>query len=159
MTNAKLQTWLDGDDFELINTIKSEICEHLAKLEVAGDDFYGYAVLPGEFYCIQNIFLVLNRESNIKSENSEDNTYYRYCVDEWENWEYDKFLKSNKLIDLRNSQFKELHPKKYPDKTLIEDFILDKLEIAHVDKLLDAMIELKDDGVFDNDAVDGYEQE
>lgn len=158
MTNANLQAWLDRDDVELINTIKLEIRQHLTKLKASGNNFYGYAILPGESYLIQNIFPAFNRESDIKSENSDDSDddiYYRYCVDEWENWEYDEFPKTNKLIDLLNSQFKELHPKKYPDKPSMEDFFLDDFEVAHVDKLLDAiltaMIELKHDGLFDSD--------
>lgn len=155
MTNANLQAWLDRNDVELINTIKLEIRQHLTKLKASGNNFYGYAILPGESYLIQNIFPAFNCESDIKSENSDDDIYYRYCVDEWENWEYDEFPKSNKLIDLRNSQFKELHPKKYPDKASMEDFFLDNFEMAHVDKLLDAilkaMIGLKHERIFNSD--------
>lgn len=154
MTNSNLQAWLDRDDVELVDTLRAEICQHLKKLKARGDNFYGYAISPGEPYSIENIHPIFNRESDLKPEQNDD-LYYRYCVNEWENWEYDEFPKTNKLIDLRNSYFKQLHPKKYPDNPSFEDFILDEFEIAHIEKLLEAILKAaiasKHDGIFDRD--------
>ena len=47
MTNAILQLWLDSDDPELSNAIESDMRKHLAELNARGEQFYGYAILPG----------------------------------------------------------------------------------------------------------------
>ncbi len=114
MTNTALQAWLDQDDLELVDAIKLEIREHIAKLHARADQFYGYAILPGEFEAIHNLVVAFNRESDIAPENV-TNSYYRYSVDEWPNYEHSEFPKSNAIINLRNSQFQELHGNDNPD--------------------------------------------
>ncbi|BAY95233.1 MULTISPECIES: hypothetical protein [unclassified Tolypothrix] len=76
MTKTDLQAWLDRDDHELVDAIKSEIHDHVAKLHARGDQFYGYAILPGEFDTIHNLVVAFNRESDIAPENVTD-SYYR----------------------------------------------------------------------------------
>ncbi|MGY8769443.1 MAG: DUF4303 domain-containing protein [Pirellulales bacterium] len=148
--NAIMQEWLDQDDAELLKSIKSEIRTHVAKLQARGDQFYGYAVLPGVPYEVTSLIVIFNRESDLDPEKGNE-TFYRYAVDEWANYEHEVFANSNKLIASRNSVFNELLEKIDP-----YDFSADDFEVAHVDKLhgtiLKAMDELRLDGLFDNDA-------
>ncbi|MCC5650094.1 DUF4303 domain-containing protein [Nostoc sp. XA013] len=149
MINTNLQAWLDRKDTELVNTIKSEIHEHIAKIHARGDRFYGYAILPGELYQIDNLVVAFNRESDIALENFTD-SYYRYSVDEWSNYEHGEFPKSSAIIDLRNAQFKKMHINNNHD-----DYAMDDWEIAHAEKLLTtiltAMTELRHDGLIGGD--------
>jgi hypothetical protein len=149
MTNTDLQAWLDREDIELIDAIKSEIHEHITKLNARSDQFYGYAILPGELYQIDNLVVAFNRESDIAPENF-TNIYYRYSVDEWSNYEHGELPKSSAIIDSRNAQFKELHINNKHN-----DYEMDNWEIAHAEKLLNtilaAMIELRDDGLIGGD--------
>jgi hypothetical protein len=149
MTNTALQAWLDRDNSELVDAIKLEIREHIAKLHGRGDQFYGYAILPGDFDAIQNLVVAFNRESDIDPENA-TNSYYRYSVDEWSSYEHGEFPKSSAIIELHNSQFQELHSNDNPD-----DYTLDSWEIAHATKLvnaiLQAMTELRHDGLIGGD--------
>ena len=145
MTNTALQAWLDQDDLELVDAIKLEIREHVAKLHARADQFYGYAILPGEFEAIHNLVVAFNRESDIAPENV-TNSYYRYSVDEWSNYEHGEFPKSNAIINLRNSQFQELHSNDNPD-----NYEMNSWEVAHAIKLLNAilkaMTELRHEGL------------
>ncbi|MBE9119771.1 DUF4303 domain-containing protein [Tychonema sp. LEGE 07199] len=149
MTNTDLQALLGRDDSELVDAIKSEIHEHIAKLHARGDQFYGYAILPGEFYQIHDLVVAFNRESDIAPENVAD-SYYRYSVDEWSNYEHSEFPKSSAIIDLCNAKFKELHLNDNPD-----DYAMDDWEIAHATKLLAAILtamnELRHDSLIGGD--------
>ena len=73
--------------------------------------------------------------------------FYRYSVDEWENYEHGEFSDTNKFIQSLNSQFQQLHFKEDPN-----NFVMDEFEIAHIEKLhnaiLRALIDLRDDGIF-----------
>lgn len=141
-----LQKWLNRDNTELVNIIKSQIREHVSKLRTNNVKFYGYAILPGTSYSVDNLVAAFNRETDISPENITD-TYYKYSVDEWENYEHDEFRDANKLIESLNLQFQQLHVKEDPN-----NFVMDELEIAHIEKLhnaiLTALIELRDDGIF-----------
>ncbi|MEO1763273.1 MAG: DUF4303 domain-containing protein [Cyanobacteria bacterium J06629_18] len=143
-----LQKWLNRDDTELINIIKSEIREHVAKLHASNVKFYCYAILPlsGASYSAEYLVAAFNCEADISPENTTD-TYYRYSVDEWENYEDGEFRNANKFIESLNSQFQQLHLKKDSN-----DFVMDEFEIAHVKKLhnaiLNALIKLRREGLF-----------
>ncbi|HEY9861572.1 MAG TPA: DUF4303 domain-containing protein [Candidatus Obscuribacterales bacterium] len=149
MTNTNLQVWLERNDLELVDAIKSEIYGHIVGLHARGEQFYGYAVLPGEFEAIHNLFVAFNRESDIAPENANSN-YYRYSVDEWSNYEHRKFPKSDAIIDSRNAQFKELHI-----NDNLDNHVMDNWGIAHAIKLLTtiltAMNELRHDGLIGGD--------
>lgn len=149
MNKRDLEAWLDRDDRELSDSIASEIRKHVTGIEARGEDFYGYAILPGDYYDINNLVGAFNREDDIAKENIDDN-YYRYSVDEWSHYELDEFPISNAFIDHRNSCFHEQHVKDDP-----ENFRMDQFEIAHADKLLDtilnAMITLRHEGVIGGD--------
>ncbi|MEO0844250.1 MAG: hypothetical protein AAF063_36070 [Cyanobacteria bacterium J06643_5] len=45
-----LQKWLNQNDTELVNIIKSEVAKHVSKLDASNIKFYGYAILPGTSY-------------------------------------------------------------------------------------------------------------
>ncbi|MEP0917913.1 DUF4303 domain-containing protein [Leptolyngbya sp. DQ-M1] len=145
MTNTELQTWLDRDDFELLDAIKSEIRTHIAKLHAHSTQFYGYALLPGELEAICDLVAAFNCESDIAPEHIAS-SYYRYSVDEWANYAHSEFPRSSAIIDSRNAQFKKLHRKDNSNEYLLDDW-----EVAHANKLLTtiltAMIELRHDGL------------
>jgi hypothetical protein len=149
MTKTDLQEWLDCDDRELIESIKSEIHAHISKLHARGDQFYGYAILPGEFAKIHNLVVAFNCESDIALENITD-SYYRYSVDEWSNYENGEFPKSSAIIDSHYAQFKELHINES-----LDNYAMDDWEIAHATKLLTAiltaMTELRGDDLIGGD--------
>lgn len=149
MTNIALQEWLEYDDLELVDVIKLEIREHIEKLHDRGEQFYGYAILPGEFEAIHNLVVAFNRDSDIAPENI-TNSYYRYSVDEWLNYEHDEFPKSNAIINLHNSQFQELNGNDNSN-----NYVMDNWEVAHAIKLLHAilkaMTELRHEGLIGGD--------
>ena len=146
MTNENLQIWLEQDNRELINVIKSDIRQHLSKLRDNNVKFYGYAILPGTSYSVDNLVAAFNCETDISPENIAD-LYYRYSVDEWQNYEHDELSNASKLIKSLNSQFKDLHFKEDSN-----NFLMDEFEIAYITKLhkaiLTALIELRHDGLF-----------
>lgn len=112
--------------------------------------YYGYAVLPGD-YCTQpnpaSIVVAFNRESDVDQENAND-VYYRYSVDEWQNYVHDGFDATNSRLQVSFDQFKKLH------KSDSDSYQLDDDEIAYVAKInnaiLDALKKLKTNGTFDD---------
>jgi hypothetical protein len=146
MTSAELNAWLHRDDRELVDAIKAEIRNHVNRLHAEGTEFYGYAILPGDTYSIQNLVAAFNAESDLAPERA-NQSYYRYSVDEWANYEQDQFTGSSRLIESRNAQFRQMHVKENPD-----DYVMDEFEVAHSDKLLEsilaAMTELRQEGLF-----------
>ena len=111
MNPAELKTWLDSDDTEFVSTIVTDIQRHVSSLKSDGNLFYGYAMLPGD-YCTQpnptSITVAFNRESDIAPENTND-VYYRYSVDEWQNYVYDGFDDTNSKLQSLFDRFNELH--------------------------------------------------
>lgn len=147
----RLQAWLQSDATELVATIVADVQRHIATLRSKGDTFYGYAVLPGD-YCTQpnpaSLVVAFNRETDIAPENLEQ-PYYRYSVDEWQNYVHDGFDDTNSQLESHLAGFKELHTRAN------DSYLLDEYEIAFVEKtnraILDAMLELKRNGTFGND--------
>ncbi|MEZ6093177.1 MAG: DUF4303 domain-containing protein [Pirellulaceae bacterium] len=151
MNKSDINAWLVRDDSDLVNTIVTDVERHVASLRSNGDVFYGYAVLPGD-YCTQpdpaSIVVAFNRESDIRRENAQD-VYYRYSVDEWQNYIHDGFDATNSLLKTLFDEFKQLH---------VDDpnnFQLDDTEVAYVAKInnaiLNAMKTLKSNGTFETD--------
>ena len=119
-------------------------------LQSSGDSFYGYAALPGD-YCTQpnpaSLVVAFNCESDIAPENATE-PYYRYCVDEWQNYVHDEFDDTNSKLESLLAQFRELHI------CAADSYQLDEYEVAFVAKInraiLNALWELKRNGTFDN---------
>lgn len=149
MTNDNLTQWLNRDANKLVKTFKLEVSEHISKINAKNGEFYGYAILPGTSYSVDNLVAAFNQETDLSPEHKND-TYYRYSVDEWENYEQNQFRNTNKILDSLNSQFQELHVKENPN-----NFVMDELKIAYINKLheaiLKALLELRRDGIFGND--------
>ena len=149
MSTSEIKNWLKRDDSDLVNTIMADIRQHVETLRANGDSFYGYAVLPGD-YCTQpdhaSIVVAFNRESDLNSENAQD-IYYRYSVDEWQNYIHDGFDATNSLLRTLFGEFKQLHVGD-PGSLQLDDY-----ELAYIDKInnaiLDALKTLRSNGTFE----------
>lgn len=144
----QLQTWLANDSPDLVAAVISDIQRHVSKLRAAGESFYGYAALPGDYWTQPNpasLVVAFNRESDIAAENSDD-AYYRYSVDEWQNYVHDGFDATNSVLKSQLATFKKLH------KAVEDDDQSHRCEIAFVEKsnraILEALMALKKDGTF-----------
>lgn len=82
----------------LIETIKFEVKDNIEKIRSTNEGLYGYAILPGDWYEVGSLAAAYNTESDIKHEELEEPIYYRYSVDEWENYDHDMFPKSNSML-------------------------------------------------------------
>ena len=95
----------------------------------------------------QGLVVAFNRESDIAPEKTDD-AYYRYSVDEWQNYVHEGFEASNSGLQSSLERFRSAHSRD-PDS-----FQLDEYEVAFVAKtnraILNAMLELKKNGTFDN---------
>jgi hypothetical protein len=89
------------DDFpQLRMAIIDDIKRHVASLHQSGVDFYGYAVLPPDYYTAfdpTTIAVAFNCESDIDDSNR-GQSYYRYSVDEWQNYVHDGFDAVNREL-------------------------------------------------------------
>ena len=151
--NAKtLTTWLENERTELKIALKNLIKNHVSSLK-SKDDFYEYAILTGE-YEVNNLVVITNCESDIK----ENSTYYRYCVDEWANWDHDALSKINPLIEDLNIRFESMHSKLNSKRA--NDFQLDYLQIKHIDlfhnAILFALRELVEEKIFETTKVEPF---
>jgi hypothetical protein len=147
MNVPTLQKWLAEPRTALITAVADGVRSHVGTLRSRGIEFYGYALLPGEPYDIQSLVAVTNAEADIKVPPSDSQyNYYRYCVEEWVRWEYEGFAAANALLVEADEVFRSMHSK--PDG----DFRLDEFEIAHVNILLDSIVQglqaAKASGVF-----------
>jgi hypothetical protein len=144
----QLKAWLHSDAPELVAAVVADIQRHVHELRSAGDSFYGYAALPGD-YCTQpdpaSLGVAFNRESDIPAEHL-DEPYYRYSVDEWQNYVHNGFDDTNAAMKAQLDKFQQLH-------TRAEDScVLDEYEIAFVTRInraiLAAFLALKQNGTF-----------
>lgn len=131
------------DDFpQLRMAIIDDIKRHVASLHQSGVDFYGYAVLPPDYYTAfdpTTIAVAFNCESDIDDSNR-GQSYYRYSVDEWQNYVHDGF-------DAVNRELKALlTSSKSSDDDSIDDVFVEAVYQA----VLDAMQALRNDGTFDS---------
>jgi hypothetical protein len=89
------------DDFARLRTAAvADIKHHVDSLRQSGVEFYGYAVLPPDYYRAfdpATLAVAFNRESDIDASNR-GAPYYRYCVDEWQNFVHDGFDDVNREL-------------------------------------------------------------
>ena len=126
---------------QLRMAIIADIKRHVASLHQTGIDFYGYAVLPPDYYTAfdpTTIAVAFNCESDIDDSNR-GQSYYRYSVDEWQNYVHDGF-------DAVNRELKALlTATKSSDDVSVDDSFLNSVYQA----VLDAMQALRNDNTFD----------
>lgn len=131
---------LDGF-YQLRTAIIADIKRHVASLRQTGVDFYGYAVLPPDYYTAfdpTTIAVAFNCESDIDDSNR-GQPYYRYSVDEWQNYVHDGF-------DTVNRELKALlAATKSSDDDSIDDTFVESVYQA----VLNAMQALRNDKIFD----------
>lgn len=143
MTNETLKAWLKNERTDLKEAVKEAVRLHVKKLRSQHTDLYGYAILPGEPYEVNSLVAVSNKKSDIK----ENSPYYRYSVDEWEDWDHEALASVTPLIGKINEKFQSLHT----DDPV--SFEMDEYEIAHISNFhnafLSALQELIDENVFD----------
>ncbi|PCJ53543.1 MAG: hypothetical protein COA79_22760 [Planctomycetota bacterium] len=144
MTNKEFESWLTKDEDELVNYIVIDITRHVSTLNSSDSNFYGYAILPSDYYSSANaptIVTAFNFESDISTENKKE-AYYRYSVDEWANYYHDGFESSNKELELIY-------------KTFISTQSFENYVEAYNEKLnsayMTSLTRLKENGVFSDD--------
>lgn len=135
----------------LVAAVTDGIRNHVAKLRSQGKEFYGYALLPGEPYDIHSLVAVTNNEDDIKVPTTDDQYhYYRFSVDEWEEWHQNEFASVKALLTGANKRFALMHP------AAPSNCIMDKFEVAYSNGLLGAIVDginaTKTSGVFGDNA-------
>ena len=147
MSNSALREWLAEPRPALVAAVADGIREHVDTLKSRGIGYYGYAILPGELYEIHSLVAATNTEADIQvpRENGQY-LYYRFSVDEWAHYDQGGFEAANALLDQENTRFKSMHSK--PE----DDYMMDDLEVAHAEVLLESIIQgieaAKTGGVF-----------
>jgi hypothetical protein len=136
------------DVFACLRTaIVSDIKRHVDSLHQSGIEFYGYAVLPPDYYTAADpttLAIAFNSESDIDAYNDGE-PYYRYSVDEWQNYVHDGFESSNaelKTLLLETAASSEAQ--RDASDNPIDDAFVDSVYQA----VLDAMLSLRDDRTF-----------
>lgn len=127
---------------DLRAAIVSDIKRHVTELRQSGVNFYGYAVLPPDYYTAFDptaIAVAFNCESDIDASNR-GQPYYRYSVDEWQNYVHDGF-------DTVNDKLKSLLA---ANRGSQDDPINDDFVESIYQSVLDAMLTLRNDGVFND---------
>ena len=147
MNEKLLRDWLSKPRAALTNAVKRCVREHVQRLHSRGIRFYGFALLPGEHYAINNLVAAHNCESDLEvAVGHEQYRYYRYSVDEWKHYEPEGFEAANRLLGEANLRFASMHAKEEGD------YVMDDFEIAHSDSLLEAILRglevAKAEGVF-----------
>jgi hypothetical protein len=118
----------------LVAAVAHDVTNHVARLNAAQREFYGYAILPGDFYDIHTVVAVTNSESDIKVPISDDlYRYYRFAVDEWTNWEHNEFANVNSLLAEANKRFQLQHSRKQGS------YEMDESEVAFANGMLEAL--------------------
>lgn len=131
------------DDFaKLRAAIIDDIERHVASLRQTGVEFYGYAALPPDYYTAfdpTTIAVAFNCESDLE-DSKRGEPYYRYSVDEWQNYMHDGF-------DAVNSELKALLT---ATQSSNDDPIDDTFVNSVYQTVLDAMQTLRNDHTFDD---------
>lgn len=129
----------------LRSAVTGDIKRHVASLRDANVDFYGYAALPPDYYTAAEpatLVAAYNGDSDI-AEQHQDEAYYRYSVDEWENYVHEGF-------EATNAELRALLPHFEASRKVAED---GQAVTAFVDAvnqtILDALKSLRKDGNFD----------
>ncbi len=127
---------------DLREAIIADIKRHVAGLRHAGVEFYGYSVLPPDYYTEfdpTTIAVAFNCESDIDASNR-GQPYYRYSVDEWQNYVHGGF-------DTVNGELKSLLA---ANRESTDDPIDGNFVESIYQTVLDAMQALRADGTFNN---------
>ena len=148
MNPSELQKWLLADEPQLKSAIVSDIKRHVDSLRSASMVFYGYAVLPPDYFHAfdpSSMAIAYNCESDIPDE-AREAVGSRYFPSEWKNIVHDCFENSNAEIKKLLTKFRNNHV------SSSDDFIADASELAYTRKIdrtmLDAVVELKSNKTF-----------
>lgn len=145
MANNELDDFLRDGLSRLRDSAASEIKRHVATLRKSGIDFYGYAAFPPSYYTAYDptsVVVAYNCVSDIAPDNK-NASYYRYSVDEWQNYVHEGFDATNAELKALLSEFKRLTESKDSDDALTTF-------VASINQtILDALISLRKDGTFD----------
>ncbi len=148
--STELSQWLASEPLELKAALIADIQQHVANIEERSG-IYGYSVLPPDYSTMPDpttVGIVYNCESDLESEYKEDD-YYRFCVDEWKNWETEGFDETNSRLAEQFKQFRSMHPED-PDS-----FEIDEFESAYIGKInkciLDALTVVREKQIFSQD--------
>ena len=137
------QVWFLNAQKDLKNILKNEMRKHIIELKEEYDDLYGYAILPGESYEVNTLVVAYNRVSDIK----EESAYFRYSIDEWENWDHNALASINSRIKEINDNFYSWHPENS------KSIYLDKIKQSHISSfheiILSALKDLAEEDLFD----------
>lgn len=123
----------------------ADVKAHVASLREANIDFYGYAVLPPDYFTADepaSMVVVFNREGDI-SPDHQGEAYYRYSVDEWENYVYEGFEKGNAELRALLPHFEA--SRKVPDMGDTKVAFIDAVN----ETILDALQSLQKEGTFE----------
>ncbi len=121
--------------------VVADIKRHVDSLRKSGKDFYGYAVLPPDYYTAfdpTTIVVAFNCESDIDAKNR-SKPYYRYSVDEWRNYVQEGF-------DAVNHELKALLA---ATRSSVRDSIDDAFVNSVYHAVLDALLTLRNENTFD----------
>jgi hypothetical protein len=127
---------------DLHAAIVADIKRHVTELRQSGVEFYGYAALPPDYgtaFDPTTMAVAFNRESDIDASNR-GQPYYRYSVDEWQNYVHDGF-------ESVNGELKSLLA---DSRESVDDSIDDGFVESIYQTVLDAMLALRADGTFNN---------
>jgi hypothetical protein len=142
MTGQDYTTSLQDGFARLRAAIIADIKCHLSSLHQSDIEFYGYAILPPDYYRAfdpTTIAIAFNREIDIATENC-GSPYYRYSVDEWQNYVHEGF-------ETVNCELKALlATTDLNDEDSIDEAFVD----AVYEAVLDAMLSLRNDKAFAN---------
>lgn len=130
-----------NDFAKLSAAIVSDIKRHVASLRQSDVDVYGYASLPPDYYASfdpTTFAVAFNRESDIDP-SKRGEPYYRYCVDEWQNYVHEGF-------DAVNGELKRLLE---ANRLSADDSIDDAFVKSVYEAVLNAMLTLRKEHTFD----------
>ncbi len=140
MPDQNQEQSLDG--FSRLRTaIVADIKRHVVSLRQSGVVFYGYAVLPPDYYTAfdpTTLAVAFNCESDIDPGNC-GAPYYRYSVDEWKNYVHAGF-------DAVNRELKALLT---TTRSASDDSIDDVFVDSVYEAVLNAMLKLRNGNTFD----------
>ena len=129
--------------------LKVAITNNLDSIKSKYPDFYGYSILPGEPYNNANgsvidinLVVAYNNLSDIK----EDETYYKYSVDEWQHYDTDALESITPIISDLYEEFRQLYPEKSGSLSTPKEEV--KLINKFQGTILSVLKELKNEGLF-----------
>lgn len=119
----------------LVAAVAHDIDKHVAMLAETGREFYGYALVPGEFHDMHGVVVVTNRESDIKVPISDNlYRYHRFSVDEWTSWERDELGNTNSVLVEANKRFQSQHSREH------DSFQMDECGVAFVSGVSESLV-------------------